>query len=151
MTFRSRLTLLELAQVFSATPRGLLSQQATRVLEFDAHSATEYAKTLRTYLELFPRFGSDGRPAVPAPEHPCATGWRRANELFGINLEQSGRHPDPVAQFASGRIRLARIHVRAATLRPRTLPIQTFEHGWTESTEVQAGLHRDDNFRAAGD
>ena len=82
---RSRLTLLELAQVFRDTPR-LLSQQAMRVVEFDAHSATDYAKTLRTYLDCS-RDSSATAARLSLHQNTLRYRLRRANELFGIDLD----------------------------------------------------------------
>jgi len=82
---RSRLTLLELAQVFRDTPR-LLSQQAMRVLEFDAHSATAYAKTLRTYLDCS-RDSASTADRLSLHQNTLRYRLRRANELFGIDLD----------------------------------------------------------------
>jgi len=79
------LTLLELAQVFRDTPR-LLSQQAIRVLEFDAHSATEYAKTLRTYLDCS-RDSAATAARLSLHQNTLRYRLRRANELFGIDLD----------------------------------------------------------------
>ena len=82
---RSQLTLLELAQVFRDTPR-LLSQHAQQVLEFDARSGTDYAKTLRTYLDCA-RDSAMTAARLSLHQNTLRYRLRRANERFGIDLD----------------------------------------------------------------
>lgn len=81
---RSQLTLLELAQVFRDTPR-LMSQPVTRVLESDAKSGTDYAKTLRTYLDCS-RDSALTAKRLSLHQNTLRYRLRRVNELFGIDL-----------------------------------------------------------------
>lgn len=83
---RSALTLLELAHVFRGTPR-LMSPQALQVLEFDAGSGTQYAKTLRTYLDCS-RDSAKTAARLSLHQNTLRYRLRRANELFGIDLEK---------------------------------------------------------------
>lgn len=82
---RSRLTLLELAQVFRDTPR-FLSQQAESVLALDARSGTEYAKTLRTYLDAS-RDSAVTAERLSLHQNTLRYRLRRVNELLGIDLD----------------------------------------------------------------
>jgi hypothetical protein len=81
---RSRLTLLEIAQVFRDTPR-LRSPQARRILEFDARSATEYGKTVRTYLDCS-RDSAEASARLSLHQNTLRYRLRRVHELFGIDL-----------------------------------------------------------------
>ncbi|SDQ28903.1 DNA-binding transcriptional regulator, PucR family [Arthrobacter crystallopoietes] len=83
---RSRLTLLELAAQFRNTPR-LMSPAATRMVEFDAKSGTDYAKTLRTYLDLS-RDSAKTAAALSLHQNTLRYRLRRLSELFGIDLGQ---------------------------------------------------------------
>ena len=83
----SRLSLLELGQVMRDTPR-LFSGQAQAVLDLDARSGTEYAATLRTYLDC----GRDSaRTAALLSVHQNTLRYRlrRVHELFGIDLDNA--------------------------------------------------------------
>lgn len=82
---RSQLTLLELAQVFRDTPR-LLSQQARRVIDCDARSGTDYAKTLRTYLDCA-RDSATTAARLSLHQNTLRYRLRRAKERFGIDLD----------------------------------------------------------------
>lgn len=81
---RSQLTLLELAQVFRDTPR-LLSRPVKRLLECDARSGTEYAKTLRTYLDCS-RDSAVTAERLSLHQNTLRYRLRRVKELFGIDL-----------------------------------------------------------------
>jgi len=82
---RSQLSILELAQVFRETAH-LMSPHAARVVEQDARTGSDYARTLLCYL----RCGRDS--AVTAAQlslHPNTLRYRlrRARELFGVDLD----------------------------------------------------------------
>lgn len=81
---RSHLTLLELADIFRDSPR-LQSQPAAAVLEFDGHSGTEYARTLRTYLDCA-RDSASTAERLAVHQNTLRYRLRRAHELFGIDL-----------------------------------------------------------------
>ncbi|WP_104089722.1 MULTISPECIES: helix-turn-helix domain-containing protein [unclassified Cryobacterium] len=84
---RSQLSLLELGQVLRDTPR-LFSYSAQAVLDLDARSGTDYAATLRTYLDC----GRDSaRTAALLSVHQNTLRYRlrRVHELFGINLDHA--------------------------------------------------------------
>ncbi|WP_166789761.1 PucR family transcriptional regulator [Cryobacterium fucosi] len=81
---RSQLTLLELAQVFRDTPR-LGSPAATRILELDAATGTEYARTLRTYLDCS-RDSAVTAGLLSVHQNTLRYRLRRARELFGVDL-----------------------------------------------------------------
>jgi DNA-binding PucR family transcriptional regulator len=69
------------------TPR-LFSCQAQAVLELDARSGTEYAATLRTYLDC----GRDSaRTATLLSVHQNTLRYRlrRVHDLFGIDLDNA--------------------------------------------------------------
>jgi DNA-binding PucR family transcriptional regulator len=83
----SQLSLLELGQVLRDTPR-LFSSHAQAVLELDARSGTEYAATLRTYLDC----GRDSaRTAGLLSVHQNTLRYRlrRVHDLFGIDLDNA--------------------------------------------------------------
>lgn len=83
----SRLSLLELGQVLRDTPR-LFSSGAQAVLDLDARSGTEYARTLRSYLDC----GRDSaRAAALLSVHQNTLRYRlrRVHELFGIDLDNA--------------------------------------------------------------
>lgn len=84
---RSRLTLLELAAHFRKTPH-LTSAAAEKIMEYDAGSGTEYAKTLRTYLDCS---RDSARTAAELSLHQNTLRYRlkRLRELFNIDLDQS--------------------------------------------------------------
>ncbi len=82
--FRSRISLLELAQVFQKRPH-LMSHHALKIVELDRRTGTEYAKTLLTYLNC----GRDSAAASTALNlHPNTLRYRlrRLKELFGLDL-----------------------------------------------------------------
>lgn len=81
---RSSLALLELAQVFRDSPR-LQSQQARDVLEFDQRRGTDYAKTLRTYLDCA-RDSATTAERLSVHQNTLRYRLRRAHELFGVDL-----------------------------------------------------------------
>jgi DNA-binding PucR family transcriptional regulator len=81
---RSNLALLELAQVFRDSPR-LRSQQARDVLEFDQRRGTDYAKTLRTYLDCA-RDSAMTAARLSVHQNTLRYRLRRAHELFGVDL-----------------------------------------------------------------
>jgi DNA-binding PucR family transcriptional regulator len=78
------LTLLELAQVFRDTPR-LMSRPVKRLLESDATSGTDYAKTLRTYLDCS-RDSALTAERLSLHQNTLRYRLRRVKELFGIDL-----------------------------------------------------------------
>ncbi|WP_105034584.1 PucR family transcriptional regulator [Cryobacterium aureum] len=83
----SRLSLLELGQVLRDTPR-LFSSQAQAVLDLDARSGTEYALSLRTYLDC----GRDSaRTAALLSIHQNTLRYRlrRVRDLFSIDLDNA--------------------------------------------------------------
>ncbi|MDJ0322689.1 helix-turn-helix domain-containing protein [Cryobacterium sp. PH31-AA6] len=81
---RSHLTLLELAGIFRDNP-GLRSQQAVAVLEFDERSGTDYARTLRTYLDCA-RDSASTALRLDVHQNTLRYRLRRAHELFAIDL-----------------------------------------------------------------
>lgn len=81
---RSRVTLLELGRVLRDSPR-LLSLQAKQVLDLDARSGTDYAKTLRTYLDCA-RDSARAAALLSVHQNTLRYRLRRAAELFGIDL-----------------------------------------------------------------
>ena len=81
---RSRVTLLELGRVLRDSPR-LVSLQARRVLDLDARSGTDYAKTLRTYLDCA-RDSAQAAARLSVHQNTLRYRLRRATELFGIDL-----------------------------------------------------------------
>lgn len=82
---RSQLTLLELAHVIRDSP-SLLSPAAKSVLELDASSGSDYAKTLRTYLDCS---RDSARTATRLSLHQNTLRYRlrRISELLGIDLD----------------------------------------------------------------
>lgn len=83
---RSRLTLLELGALFRNTPR-LMSPAAASMRKYDAESGTEYAKTLRTYLD-FSRDSAKTSAALSVHQNTLRYRLRRLRELFGIDVDQ---------------------------------------------------------------
>lgn len=83
----SQLTLLELAQVFRDTPR-LVSEQARQVIDCDARTGTEYAKTLRTYLESA-RDSATTAARLSLHQNTLRYRLKRMNEKFGIDLDNA--------------------------------------------------------------
>jgi len=81
---RSHLTLLELAGIFRDN-RGLRSPQAAAVLEFDERSGTDYARTLRTYLDCA-RDSASTALRLDVHQNTLRYRLRRAHELFDIDL-----------------------------------------------------------------
>lgn len=81
---RSRLTLLELAQALRDMP-WLISEPARKMRAADAHSGTEYAKTLLTYLDLS-RDSAATASALSLHQNSLRYRLRRAQELFGVDL-----------------------------------------------------------------
>ncbi|MCY7287383.1 MAG: helix-turn-helix domain-containing protein [Cryobacterium sp.] len=81
---RSRLMLLELAKVLRDTPR-LFSLHARRILEFDARSGTDYAKTIRTYLDCG-RDSAATSARLSLHQNTLRYRLRRAGDLFGVDL-----------------------------------------------------------------
>lgn len=81
---QSQLTLLELAQDFRDTTRSL-SPVAKRVLEWDARTGTEYAKTLRTYLNNS-RDSAATAAILSLHQNTLRYRLRRAQELLGVDL-----------------------------------------------------------------
>ncbi len=96
---RSQLTLLELAQVFRDTPR-LVSPVAGRILEFDAGTGTEYAHTLRTYLDCS-RDSAVTAGLLSVHQNTLRYRLRRARELFGVDL---GNPDDTLVLWLSLRV-----------------------------------------------
>lgn len=84
---RSELTLLELAYVFRDTPR-FASEPARLMNECDAKSGTEYAKTLRTYLDCA-RDSAAASAALSVHQNTLRYRLRRAHELFGVDLSHA--------------------------------------------------------------
>ena len=82
---RSQLTLLDLAHVIRDSP-SLLSPAAKSVLELDASSGSDYAKTLRTYLDCS---RDSARTAARLSLHQNTLRYRlrRISELLGIDLD----------------------------------------------------------------
>lgn len=83
---RSRLTLVELAALFRTTPR-LVSPAAERIREYDAGSGTEYAKTLRAYLD-FSRDSARTAAALSLHQNTLRYRLKRLREIFGVDLDQ---------------------------------------------------------------
>lgn len=83
---RSRLALLDLAAHFRKTPN-LISAAAERIMQCDARTGSEYAKTLRTYLDCS---RDSARSAATLSLHQNTLRYRlkRLNDLFGIDLDQ---------------------------------------------------------------
>jgi hypothetical protein len=81
---RSRLTLLQLAQVFRDSPQ-LQSRQARAVLAHDERGGTDYAKTLRTYLDCA-RDSATTAERLSVHQNTLRYRLRRTQELFGIDL-----------------------------------------------------------------
>ncbi|TAM68442.1 MAG: PucR family transcriptional regulator [Microbacteriaceae bacterium] len=84
---RSQLTLLELAQVFRDTPR-LRSAQAGLIVDCDARSGTEYAKTLLAYLDCG-RDSATTAARLSLHQNTLRYRLRRVNERFGIDLDNA--------------------------------------------------------------
>jgi hypothetical protein len=84
---RSELTLLELAQVFRDTPR-FVSEPARLMTECDARAGTEYAKTLRTYLDCA-RDSAAAAAVLSLHQNTLRYRLRRAQELFGVDLSHA--------------------------------------------------------------
>ncbi|MBC7442588.1 MAG: helix-turn-helix domain-containing protein [Ramlibacter sp.] len=84
---RSQLTLLELAEIFRQTPR-LVSEQAVRVLETDARTGSDYAKTLSTYLDCS-RDSAVTAGRLSVHQNTLRYRLRRAQELFEIDLDDA--------------------------------------------------------------
>lgn len=85
---RSRLTLVELAAHFRKIPH-LTSTAAKELTKYDAESGTEYAKTLRTYLDCS---RDSARTAASLSLHQNTLRYRikRLRELFDIDID----HPE---------------------------------------------------------
>ncbi|WP_168404625.1 PucR family transcriptional regulator [Arthrobacter silvisoli] len=83
---RSRLTLLELAALFRSKPR-LMAPAAAAMLEHDARSGTDYAKTLRTYL-AFSCDSAKTAQALSLHQNTLRYRLRRMEEIFGIDPSQ---------------------------------------------------------------
>ncbi|TFD78807.1 PucR family transcriptional regulator [Cryobacterium sp. Sr8] len=81
---RSRVTLLELGRVLRDSPR-LVSPQARQVLDLDSRSGTDYANTLRTYLDCA-RDSAQAAARLSVHQNTLRYRLRRATELFGIDL-----------------------------------------------------------------
>lgn len=84
---RSRLTLLEVAALFRSKPR-LMSPAAAAMLEHDARSGTDYAKTLRTYL-AFSCDSAKTAQALSLHQNTLRYRLRRMEEIFGIDPAQA--------------------------------------------------------------
>ncbi|WP_427128916.1 PucR family transcriptional regulator [Pseudarthrobacter sp. S9] len=97
--FRSRITLLELAQVFHNTPR-LMSHHALNILEFDRRSNTEYGKTLLTYLDCA-RDSAAASAKLSLHQNTLRYRLRRAGDLFDLDL---GNPDDTLALWLSLRV-----------------------------------------------
>ena len=82
---RSRLTLLELGALFRNTPH-LVSPAAASMRKYDAESGTEYASTLRTYLD-FSRDSAKTSAALSVHQNTLRYRLRRLRELFGIDVD----------------------------------------------------------------
>jgi DNA-binding PucR family transcriptional regulator len=82
---RSQLTLLELARVFRTSSESL-SPAAARVLDLDARTGTEYAKTVRTYLDCS-RDSTATAAKLSIHQNTLRYRLRRANQLLGIDLD----------------------------------------------------------------
>jgi hypothetical protein len=85
---RSRLTLLELGALFRNTPH-LVSPAAASMRAYDAESGTEYARTLRTYLD-FSRDSAKTSAALSVHQNTLRYRLRRLRDLFGIDVD----HPE---------------------------------------------------------
>ncbi|BCW72390.1 helix-turn-helix domain-containing protein [Arthrobacter sp. NicSoilB8] len=85
---RSRLTLLELSAMFRNTPH-LVSPAAASMRTYDAESGTDYARTLRTYLD-FSRDSAKTSAALSVHQNTLRYRLRRLRELFGIDVD----HPE---------------------------------------------------------
>ncbi|NYJ19740.1 PucR family transcriptional regulator [Glaciibacter psychrotolerans] len=96
---RSRLTLLELSQVFRDTPR-LLSPHASAVLDCDSRTGSDYAGTLRTYLDSA-RDSAVTASRLSVHQNTLRYRLRRAEELFGIDL---GNPDDTMTLWLSLRV-----------------------------------------------
>ena len=96
---RSQLTLLELAQVFRDTPR-LVSPVARRIRELDAGTGTEYARTVRTYLDCS-RDSAVTADLLSVHQNTLRYRLRRARELFGVDL---GNPDDTLTLWLSLRV-----------------------------------------------
>ncbi|NYD78972.1 PucR family transcriptional regulator [Arthrobacter cupressi] len=83
---RSRLTLLDVAALFRSKPR-LMSPAAAAMLEHDARSGTDYAKTLRTYL-AFSCDSAKTAHALSLHQNTLRYRLRRMEEIFGIDPAQ---------------------------------------------------------------
>ena len=84
---RSRLALLELAQVFRDTPR-FLSPQAEQMLQSDARSGTDYAATVRTYLDCA-RDSALTADRLSVHQNTLRYRLKRARDLFGVDLDNA--------------------------------------------------------------
>ncbi|KFF59752.1 hypothetical protein JF66_09230 [Cryobacterium sp. MLB-32] len=96
---RSRLTLLELAQVFRDTPR-FMAPQAERMLESDARSGTDYAKTVRTYLDCS-RDSAVTAARLSVHQNTLRYRLKRTHDLFAVDLENAD---DTLALWLSLRV-----------------------------------------------
>ncbi|MFF5791977.1 PucR family transcriptional regulator [Paeniglutamicibacter sp. NPDC012692] len=83
---RSRLALLELASHFRKLPH-LLSPAAGKIAAHDAESNTEYAKTLRTYLDCS-RDSARTSAALSLHQNTLRYRLKRLRDLFGVDLDQ---------------------------------------------------------------
>ncbi|MEX1077718.1 MAG: helix-turn-helix domain-containing protein [Homoserinimonas sp.] len=81
---RSELALLEISRVLLQNHR-LLSDAARKVIDADSRSGTEYAKTLRCYLENS-RDSAATAHALSVHQNTLRYRLRRADELFNIDL-----------------------------------------------------------------
>ncbi|MBO1266650.1 PucR family transcriptional regulator [Arthrobacter cavernae] len=93
---RSRLTLLEVAALFRSRPR-LMSPAAEAMVEHDSRADTEYAKTLRTYLD-FSCDSAKTAQALSLHQNTLRYRLRRMKEIFGID---PGRPDDMVVLWLS--------------------------------------------------
>ncbi len=84
---RSHLTLLELAGIFRDN-RGLQSPHAAAVLEFDERSGTDYARTLRTYLDCA-RDSASTALRLDVHQNTLRYRLRRAHDLFDVDLSDA--------------------------------------------------------------
>ncbi|KGJ71954.1 hypothetical protein GY21_18720 [Cryobacterium roopkundense] len=96
---RSRLMFLELAQVFRDTPR-FMSPHARQVLESDERSGTDYAKTLRTYLDGS-RDSAVTAARLSVHQNTLRYRLKRCHELFAIDLDNAD---DTLALWLSLRV-----------------------------------------------
>lgn len=83
---QSRLTLLELASHFRKLPH-LLSSAAKKIATHDAESKTEYAKTLRTYLDCS-RDSARTSAALSLHQNTLRYRLKRLQDLFDVDLDQ---------------------------------------------------------------